>query len=212
MRRCTLLIALLVVAAGCGGSSGKRTGPPDVLLHPGRLSATSPRQFDAVFHTSAGEFTVRVHRAWAPHGADRFYELVKNGFYDGAKIFRVVPGFVVQFGISPYPDVSRAWAGATIPDDPVTQRNARGTVSFASAGPDSRTTQVFVNLADNSPLDSRGFAPFGEVVAGLKTVDGLFSGYGDAPTGHQGEMAEQGNDYLERAWPKLDTITAASVS
>jgi peptidyl-prolyl cis-trans isomerase A (cyclophilin A) len=213
MRRALPLLALVALVAGCGGSNGKKAaGPPDALLHPGDLTATAPQQFDAVFHTTKGDFTVRVHRAWAPHGADRFYELVRNHFYDGAKIFRVVPGFVVQFGISAYPQVSQAWVNATIPDDRVRRHNTRGTVSYASAGPGTRTTQVFVNLGDNSSLDSQGFAPFGEVVKGMKVVDSLYGGYGDAPTAHQGEMSEQGNEYLDKAWPKLDTITSASAS
>jgi cyclophilin family peptidyl-prolyl cis-trans isomerase len=213
MRRALPLVAFVALVAGCGGSGGEKTsGPPAALLHPADPAATVPQQFDAVFHTTKGDFTVRVHRSWAPHGADRFYELVRNGFYDDAKIFRVVPGFVVQFGISAYPEVSQAWANATIPDDPVRQHNTRGTVSYASAGPGTRTTQVFVNLGDNSSLDSQGFAPFGEVVAGMKVVASFYGGYGDAPTGHQGEMSEQGNEYLEKAWPKLDTITSASAS
>jgi peptidyl-prolyl cis-trans isomerase A (cyclophilin A) len=213
MRRCALLLVLLVAASGCGGSSHTETaGPADALLHPAELTAKAPARFDAVFHTTKGDFTVRVHRAWAPRGADRFYELVRNSFYDGAKVFRVVPGFVVQFGISPDAQVSHAWVNATIPDDPVKAHNARGTVTFASAGPNSRTTQVFVNLGDNSALDSQGFAPFGEVVSGLDVVDSLYSGYADAPTEHQGEMMDQGNAYLDKAWPKLDSIETATVS
>lgn len=210
MRRCVALLGLLVVAAGCGGSSSG--GAPKALLHPGDLTAQAPAQFDAVFHTTKGDFTVQVHRAWAPHGADRFYDLVKNGFYDGAKLFRVVPGFVVQFGISPYPKVSRAWLNATIPDDPVEHPNAAGTVTFASAGPDSRTTQVFVNLGDNRSLDTQGFAPFGQVVSGMNAVDSFYGGYGDAPTGHQGEMTEEGNEYFEKSWPKLDAIETATIA
>lgn len=207
-----LLVLVALGAAGCGRGSSKSSGPPSALLHPAALTAKAPAQFDAVFHTSAGDFTVRVRRAWAPHGADRFYELVRNRFYDGAKIFRVVPDFVVQFGISPYPQVSAAWANATIPDDPVARHNTRGTVTFAAAGPSSRTTQVFVNLGDNSSLDAQGFAPFGEVVAGMKTVDSFYSGYGDSPTGQQGQMMQEGNRYLEQAWPKLDTIVTARVA
>ena len=212
MRRCTLLIALLVVAAGCGGSSGKRTGPPDVLLHPGRLSATSPRQFDAVFHTSAGDFTVTVHRDWAPHGADRFYNLVKHGFYDGQRIFRVVPDFVVQWGISAYPEVSSAWQNATIPDDPVTQHNDAGMITFATAGPNTRTTQVFVNMTSNRSLDAMGFAPFGKVISGMDTFSKLYSGYGEQPTSEQQAMSEQGEEYFRQHWPKLDTIESAKLA
>jgi len=212
MRRRLPLLGLLAVAAvaGCGGSGS--SGVPKALLHPDQLTAKAPAQFDAVFHTTNGDFTVRVHRAWAPHGADRFYELVRNGFYDGAKIFRVIPRFVVQFGISPYPTVSREWTNATIPDDPVTTHNTRGTVTFASAGPGSRTTQVFVNLGDNEALDPQGFAPFGEVVSGLKVVGSLYSGYAHEPTGHQGEMMEEGNEYFDKSWPKLDAIETARIA
>jgi peptidyl-prolyl cis-trans isomerase A (cyclophilin A) len=211
MRRCVPLLVLLLVAAGCGGGSASSTSS-DALLHPDRLTATAPAQFDAVFDTTKGEFTVRVHRAWAPRGADRFYELVRNGYYDRSKFFRVVRGFVVQFGLSADPKVSLAWVDATIPDDPVKKPNARGTVTFASAGPNTRTTQVFVNLADNSSLDSQGFAPFGEVVSGMKVVGSLYSGYGDMPSAHQGEIVNHGNAYLDQYFPQLDGIETATIA
>lgn len=210
MRRCVPLFVLLLVAAGCGSSSGS-SGSSDALLHPEQLTAEAPAQFDAVFDTTKGAFTVRVHRVWAPHGADRFYELVRNGYYDGSKLFRVVRGFVVQFGLSADPKISLAWVQATIPDDPVKKPNARGTVTFASAGPNTRTTQVFVNLADNSSLDSQGFAPFGEVVSGMSVIDSLYGGYGDAPTSHQGEIVDNGNAYLEQNFPRLDAIETATI-
>ena len=133
-------------------------------------------------------------------------------FFDGVKFFRVVPKFVVQFGISPYPGVSKAWQNATIHDDPVTVHNTRGAVTFASAGPDSRTTQVFINLGDNENLDQSGFAPFGAVSSGMDVVDKLYSGYADAPTDKQGEMAAQGNAYLDKNYPKLDSIKTARVT
>lgn len=215
MHRCVPLLVLLLVAAGCGGGSGSGSSSStssDALLHPDRLTAEAPAQFDAVFDTTKGAFTVRVHRAWAPHGADRFYELVRNGYYDRSKLFRVVRGFVVQFGLSADPKVSHAWVDATIPDDPVQKPNARGTVTFASAGPNTRTTQVFVNLADNSSLDAQGFAPFGKVVSGMKVVDSLYGGYGDAPTSHQGEIFDQGNTYLEQNFPRLDAIKTATIA
>jgi len=210
--RLLLLASLLFVGAACGGGSSSTTSQaPDALLSPSKLTATAPATYDAVFHTSAGDFTITVHRSWAPLGADRFYNLVKNGFYDGQRIFRVVPGFVVQWGISPYPEVSAAWQDATIKDDPVTQHNDRGTITFATSGPDSRTTQVFVNLADNRSLDSMGFAPFGKVTSGMDTFGKLYSGYADQPTPHQQEMSEQGEDYFKQSWPKLDTITSATI-
>jgi peptidyl-prolyl cis-trans isomerase A (cyclophilin A) len=206
------LVPLLFVAAACGGGSSTTTSQaPDVLLTPDKLNATAPATYDAVFHTSAGDFTVTVHRSWAPHGADRFYNLVKNGFYDGQRIFRVVPDFVVQWGISAYPEVSSAWQNATIPDDPVKQHNDPGTITFATAGPNTRTTQVFVNLTTNRSLDTMGFAPFGKVTSGMDTFSKLYSGYGDQPTQDQQQMSEQGEAFFAQHWPKLDTITSAAI-
>jgi peptidyl-prolyl cis-trans isomerase A (cyclophilin A) len=212
MRRGSLLLLIVLVAAGCGGK-GSSSGPPDALLQPEKLTAKAPQLFDVTFKTTAGTFVVNVHRTWSPHGADRFYNLVKNHFYDGQKVFRVVRGFVVQFGISPYPQVSKAWETATIPDDPIGYlHNGRGGVDFASAGPNSRTTQVFINTADNGRLDAAGFTPIGAVTSGMDVVDKLYGGYGDAPTSHQSEMVAQGNAYLEKRWPKLDTIESAKIS
>jgi peptidyl-prolyl cis-trans isomerase A (cyclophilin A) len=210
VRRPLVLVAVLALVAGCGGG-GDSSGPPDELLHPAKLTAKAPQIFQVEFKTTRGDFIIEVHRSWAPHGADRFYNLAKSGFYDGAKFFRVVPNFVVQFGISPYPKVSAAWRSATIPDDIVTVHNERGGVTFASAGPNTRTTQVFINLGDNRNLDNSGFAPFGAVTKGMDIVDSLYSGYGDDPTPHQGEMQLQGNAYLDKAYPKLDSIKSASV-
>lgn len=211
MRRALVLLGLAVLLlAGCGG--GSSSSPPKALLHPEKLDKKAPQLFDVTFHTTAGDFVVSVHRTWAPLGADRFYNLVKNHFYDGAKIFRVVPGFVAQFGISPYPEVSKAWENATIPDDTITVHNQRGGMTFASAGPDTRTTQVFINLGNNTNLDTDQFAPFGAVTSGMNVVDKLYSGYGDDTTQHQQEMMEQGNAYLEKTFPKLDEIKSAKVS
>jgi peptidyl-prolyl cis-trans isomerase A (cyclophilin A) len=214
MRRALPIIALVVALAGCGGSggSGSSKGPPKALLSPAALTKKAPQRFDCVFHTTAGDFTIGVHRTWAPYGADRFYNLCRNRFYDGAKIFRVVPGFVAQFGISAYPAVSQAWEQATIPDDPVVKQNKRGAVSFAAAGPSSRTTQVFINLGSNLQLDSEQFAPFGAVTDGMSVVDKLYSGYGDNPTADQQQMFSQGNAYLDKQWPKLTAILSTKVS
>lgn len=209
MLRPPVLVLAVLALAGCGGSS---SGSSTALLQPEKLTAQAPQTFDATFETTAGTFVVHVRRAWAPRGADRFYNLVKNGFYDGQRIFRVVPPFVVQWGISADPDVSAAWETATIPDDPVRTHNTRGTISFASAGPDTRTTQVFVNLGDNRQLDSQGFAPFGTVTSGMDVVTALYGGYGDRPTAHQGEMTAQGEAYFASSWPKLDTIRSATVN
>jgi peptidyl-prolyl cis-trans isomerase A (cyclophilin A) len=209
VRRALILVAVLALA-GCGGSGS--SGPPQALLHPGQLTKKAPQLFDVTFHTTKGDFTVSVHRTWAPRGADRFYNLVKNHFYDGQRIFRVVPGFVVQFGISPFPDVSKAWQDAAIQDDTITVHNERGAVTFAAAGPNTRTTQVFIDLGSNLQLDSEQFAPFGAVTDGMSVVDKLYSGYGDKPTPHQPEMENQGKAYFEKNWPKLDTILSTKVA
>jgi peptidyl-prolyl cis-trans isomerase A (cyclophilin A) len=209
VRRALVLVAVLVLA-GCGG--GSSSSPPKALLEPDQLTKKAPQLFDVTFHTTKGDFVVTAHRTWAPLGADRFYNLAKNHFYDGQKIFRVVPDFVVQFGISPFPKVSKAWQNATIPDDTITVHNQRGAVTFAAAGPNTRTTQVFINLANNTRLDSDQFAPFGAVTSGMHVVDSLYSGYDDQPTPHQGEMMEQGNAYFDKAWPKLDEIKSTTVS
>lgn len=175
-----------------------------------------PATYKAVFETSKGNFTIEVTRAWAPLGADRFYELVTSGAFDGARFFRVLPGFVVQFGIPGDPGVARKWRSAQIADDKVTQSNTRGMVTFATAGPNTRTSQVFINLADNNSLDRMGFAPFGRITQGMDVVDSFYSGYGEgAPHGRgpdQGRIQSQGNAYLEKDFPKLDYIVRASIA
>jgi peptidyl-prolyl cis-trans isomerase A (cyclophilin A) len=206
-----LLLAVLVLAA-CGGGGGSSSGPPSALLDPAKLDAKAPQLYTVTFKTTKGDFDVDVHRTWAPKGADRFYNLVKNGFYDGAKLFRVVPGFVVQFGISPYPAVSKAWRNASITDDQVTTHNQRGAVTFATAGPNTRTTQVFINLGDNRQLDNLGFASFGTVTKGMDVVDKLYNGYADRPAQQQGKIETQGNAFLEKTFPKLDSIKSAKVT
>jgi len=185
--------------------------PPPALLHPAKLTAKAPNVYGVVFTTTKGTFTVTVHRQWAPRGADRFYNLVRARFFDGDEFFRVVKGFVVQFGISGYPAVSSAWQNATIGDDAVKASNTRGTITFADAGPNTRTTQVFVNLGNNASLDGQGFSPFGRVTSGMSVVDKLYSGYGEAVTNLQGEIATQGNSFLRRRFPKLDRILRARV-
>jgi cyclophilin family peptidyl-prolyl cis-trans isomerase len=185
------------------------------LLHPALLKDKAPDQYKVKFTTTRGDFTVTVNRAWAPVGADRFYTLVKHHFYDNASFFRVLPGFVVQFGISAYPPVSAAWKSADIKDDPVTQSNARGNLVFATAGPNTRTTQVFVNLVDNKRLDSMGFAAFGQVTEGMNVVEMMYEGYGEgAPQGagpDQDQLEKQGKPYLDKGWPKLDYIKTATL-
>jgi peptidyl-prolyl cis-trans isomerase A (cyclophilin A) len=205
------MIPLVLALAACGGGKSS-SGESTALLHPEKLTATAPPLYTITFHTTKGAFAVKVHRAWAPKGVDRLYNLAKNGFFTHVKFFRVVPGFVVQFGISPDPKVSAAWRAATIPDDPVTAHNARGALTFASAGPNTRTTQLFINLANNSSLDANGFAPVGTVMKGMDVVDELYSGYGEAPSAQQGPIALQGNAYLDKHYPKLDEITSATIS
>lgn len=185
------------------------------LGDPSSLNARAPESYKAKFETSKGTFVIQVTRSWAPNGADRFYNLVKSGFYNDARFFRVIDGFMVQFGISGNPDVSAAWTNATIPDDPVRESNARGTVTFATAGPNTRTTQVFINFNNNSMLNGQGFAPFGKVVSGMEVVDSLYRGYGEgAPRGNgpnQGLIKSQGNAYLVTQFPKLDYIKKATI-
>jgi peptidyl-prolyl cis-trans isomerase A (cyclophilin A) len=187
--------------------------PLPALLDPEQATDPAPERFRVRFETTKGPFVVEVRRKWAPHGADRFYNLVKLGYYDGVTFFRVLENFMAQFGIHGDPKVSAVWRYAQIPDDPVVQSNTRGMVTFAMAGPDSRTTQIFINYKDNSNLDPMGFAPFGRVVEGLSVVDELYSDYGEgAPRGpgpNQGRAQARGNEYLRREFPKLDHIKSA---
>jgi peptidyl-prolyl cis-trans isomerase A (cyclophilin A) len=182
---------------------------------PDALKETAPETFYARFETSKGPFVVQVNRAWAPHGADRFYNLVKSGFYDGQRFYRVVKGFMVQWGIHGQPEVAAPWASARIPDDPVKERNDVGTITFAKSGANTRTTQVFINYADNRRLDKQGFAPFGVVVDGLDVVKKLYGGYGDMQPEGRGvdtsKLYREGNAYLDREYPKLDKILKASI-
>jgi peptidyl-prolyl cis-trans isomerase A (cyclophilin A) len=208
----TLLAAAGILTAGCAVQ--QRTSPLSDPADP-RINQQAPPTYRARFETSTGEFVVEVQRAWAPLGADRFYNLVANGFYDGARFFRVVPGFVVQFGIPGEPALSAAWAEARIADDPVRESNLRGRVTFATAGPNTRTSQVFINLADNPGLDRMGFAAFGTVVEGMEVVDNLYAGYGEgAPMGggpDQARIRTEGNVYLEAEFPRLDYVVRATI-
>lgn len=222
---------VLAVAACCTGSLGGQTGQkptakPAVrkapttaaqrsLNRPATLNQKAPPTFRARFTTTQGVFIVEVARAWSPLGADRFYNLVKNGFYNDASLFRVLPGFVVQFGISPKPALARVWDHAAIKDDPVLQSNLRGALTFATGGPNTRTTQVFINLGDNTRLDSMGFSPFGKVIEGMEVVAKFYSGYGEgAPQGNgpdQGRITNEGKPYLDKEFPKLDSIKTAVI-
>src|SRR5271167_1267935 len=179
------------------------------LLHPATLHAKAPDTYQVKFTTTKGDFIVQVTRAWAPLGADRFYNLVKHGFFTDAAFFRVVPGFIIQFGLSANPAVNNVWQNANIPDDPVTQSNRPGYLTFATAGPNTRTTQLFINFGSNSFLDNQGFAPFGQVISGMDVVQQLYSGYGESP--NQGAIQTQGKAYLDKNFPQLDVIKTAVV-
>jgi len=182
------------------------------LSAPAKLTAKAPERFRARFDTTKGTFVIEVHREWSPNGADRFYNLVKNGYYDGVKFFRVAPGFVVQWGIHGDPSIATTWLKATIPDDPVKESNQRGFVTYAkSNAPNSRSVQLFINLVDNARLDGTGFAPFGKVAEGMDVVDKLYGGYGEGLTKLQGRIAEEGNAFLEKNYPELDAIKKASI-
>jgi peptidyl-prolyl cis-trans isomerase A (cyclophilin A) len=197
-----LAVAVCAVLAACG-TKGKETSTT------AKVPATAPDSFQVEFQTSRGPFTVAVTRALSPHGADRFYQLVASGYFTDVRFFRVVPGFVAQFGMNGDPKVNAEWAKDTIPDEPVKESNARGTLVFAKAGPNSRSNQFFINLVDNSRLDAMGFPPFGHVVSGMSVVDSLYSGYGEQPD--QTMISAEGNKYLERAFPKLDYIKSAKI-
>jgi peptidyl-prolyl cis-trans isomerase A (cyclophilin A) len=185
------------------------------LANPASLTERAPATYKVKFDTSKGPFVVEVNRAWAPNGADRFYNLVKSGFYDNVRFFRVISGFMVQFGINGDPKLSSVWRTAAIKDDPVTQSNKRGFITFATAGPDTRTTQVFINFGDNAALDRQGFAPFGRIVSGMDVVDKLYADYGEgAPRGRgpdQGRLQAEGNAYLSRDFGKMDYIKKATI-
>lgn len=188
--------------------------PPAVnpaLRTPAKLKETAPATFRAHFDTSVGPFVVEVTRAWAPRGADRFYNLVKYGYFDGARFFRVMANFMVQFGINGDPKLNAVWSEANIDDDPVVQSNKRGFVTFAKRNaPNSRSTQIFINFKDNSFLDKDAFAPFGQVVAGMEVVDKINAEHGQNPD--QGLIQTQGNAYLTKAFPTLDYIKSARIA
>ena len=190
-------------------------GASPLLTNPKDATAEAPAKYKVKFTTNEGDFVVEVNRDWAPNGADRFYNLVKMGFFDEVVFFRAVENFMVQFGISPYPEVSAAWRPARIKDDPPKEANTRGRLTFATSGPNSRTTQLFINYKDNSFLDKQGFSPIGEVVEGMDIVEKLYKGYGDGPPRgkgpNQGRMQMEGNAYLKKDFPELDFIKTARV-
>lgn len=200
--------------ATAAATAKKTTAPTSptigrALMNPALLKAKAPEVFKARFTTTKGDFVVEVHRDWSPLGADRFYNLVKNGFFNNAHFFRVVSGFVVQFGLSPSPAVNKAWKDADIQDDPVKQTNSKGSITFATSGPNTRTTQLFINLGENARLDGMGFSPFGNVIEGMDVVEKLYTGYGEAP--NQGQIEAEGKAYLDKNFPLLDSIKVARV-
>jgi len=191
--------------------------PAPALLDPSLAADRAPDAFRVKLETTEGDIVILVNRNWAPNGADRFYNLVKIGYYDDVAFYRVIKGFMAQCGFNPDPAVSSVWARATISDDPMTQANTRGMVTFAQpAMPNARTTQFFINFGDNSYLEQHGsFSPFGKVISGMDVVDSLFSGYGEgAPRGRgpsQARIAREGNSYLRTDFPELDYIKRASI-
>ena len=206
------LLMLLATAACTTQQSGALRDPQSPAMN-----QTAPASYKVLFSTSKGDFTVEVTRDWAPKGADRFYNLVKNGFYDDVRFFRVIRSprrFMAQFGISGDPNLSAKWEKANIEDDPVKEHNTRGMMSFATAGPNTRTTQLFINYDDNSRLDPLGFSPFGRVTAGMEVVDQLYAVYGDGPPQggpDQDRMQKEGNAYLNKEFPKLDYVKTARI-
>jgi peptidyl-prolyl cis-trans isomerase A (cyclophilin A) len=210
---------LLIIFATIGMAAvlSAQTPAAKPYANPASLKEKAPEIFKANLETSAGLIVIEVHRAWAPNGADRFYNMVKSGFLDDARFYRVVPNFMVQFGIHGDPAVSAAWRNATIQDDPVKESNRRGYVSFAHGGKNTRSTQLFINFRDNgSVLDSQGFPPIGRVITGMNIVDKLYSGYGEMSEQRgngpsQAQTNLQGNAYLMKSFPKLDYIKTATI-
>lgn len=216
------ILSLTVAAAaglalvGCSSSTdtGKKAETPAASTPapetPAPKKVQAPETYKVNFDTSKGSFVVEVHRDWAPIGADHFYELVQAKYFDGDRFFRVLKGFIVQFGLNGDPAVTAHWENMTLPDDPVTHHNVPGTIVYATAGPATRTTQLFINLGDNTrSLDSQGFAPFGNVITGMDVVESIFGGYGETP--EQALITSRGNDYLTQHYPKLDYVKSATI-
>ena len=206
--------------AAHGESSKEEASPQDSaagldLMKPSTLNKTAPATYKVKFETSKGEFVIQVHRDWAPLGADRFYNLVLAGFYNDTAFFRALDGFMAQFGINGDPAVNAVWMGASIQDDPKGQSNTAGRLTFAMGGPNTRTTQMFINFGNNPQLDNMGFPPIGEVISGMENVNSIYTGYGEgAPQGRgpsQQFTQTKGNAYLRESFPKLDYIQKVSV-
>ncbi len=218
-RRLLALLLTILAAAACGGSSGEEeetTVQRNPLLRPDDFEETAPAEYRVTLRTSEGDVVIQVHRDWAPLGADRFYNLAQAGFYDDSRVYRVVPGFMAQFGLNADPYVNQAWKSEYLVDDPVVESNTRGRVAFAKGGVHTRTTEVFISYKDNSALDEEGFAPIGEVVEGMDVVDAFYSDYGDGPPRGDGPyqaMAQaRGNAYLDAEFPELTKIHEVTVT
>lgn len=214
-----LIFLTLVLAAACGRSSDggeeETTVQRNPLLRPDDFDERAPDEFRVTLETTEGDVVIQVHRDWAPLGADRFYNLATAGFYDDSRIYRIVPGFMAQFGLNADPYVNQAWKNEVLVDDPVVESNTRGRVAFAKGGVHSRTTEVFISYKDNSALDEEGFAPFGEVVEGMDVADAFYGEYGDGPPRGDGPyqaMAQaRGNAYLDEEFPELTRIIDVTV-
>ena len=212
---CSNLLAQPPASKGGASKSGTSKGAPSAarasLQNPAALKAKAPEVYKVQFTTSKGDFVVEVHRDWAPNGADRFYNLAKNGFFDDAPFFRAIKGFMVQFGLSAKPAVNKAWDNATIMDDPVKQSNKRGYLTFAATSmKNSRSTQLFINLADNAGLDPQGFAPIGNVAEGMDVVDKLYTGYGETIQS-AGRIGGEGRPYVDKTFPQMDRINTTKI-
>ena len=214
------VVALTALAvSACAGEEA----PPDPdaelrrdpLLRANNYAETAPARFQVTLETSAGNVVIDVHRSWAPLGADRFYSLVRGGYYDDTRVYRVVDGFMAQFGLNGNPYVNQVWKSEFLVDDPVVETNARGRVAFAKGGRHTRTTEVFISYKDNTALDGEGFAPFGEVIEGMDVVDAFYADYGDGPPRgdgpYQAMAAARGNEYLDADFPELTRIIRATV-
>jgi peptidyl-prolyl cis-trans isomerase A (cyclophilin A) len=217
MRRLILCSSFVLAAVGLvnAQTSAPKPAAANKLLTPASLTAKAPETYKAKFDTSKGVFVVEVHREWAPLGADRFYNLVRNGFYNNVRFFRVLMGFMAQFGMNGTPAVQKVWGAPAqnLKDDPVKQSNKRGYITFANAGPNSRSTQMFINMVDNTFLDPEAmhFAPFGQVVEGMDVVDMLYTGYGRQNVPDQQRITNEGNAYLTKEYPKLDFVKTATI-
>lgn len=220
-----LLICTVVLSLGwviqCAAAEGKKEDKPASeasspgFADPSKLKEKAPESFKAQFDTTKGKFTVEVTRSLAPNGADRFYNLVRSGYFKDVAFFRVIPGFMCQFGIHGDPKISAVWRNAQITDDPVKSSNTRGAITFATAGPNTRTTQLFINFGQNGNLDAMGFSSFGKVTEGMDVVDKINGEYGEgAPRGRgpdQGRIQREGNAYLKKDFPNLDYIKSATI-